>query len=242
MGLLPRRVRRGGEGSSRWQRRISAAGSRTRTPLRKGPGQVGDNPGRSVTSAAASTTPRGTSQAGRMRGLRAAWAMARAIAASRNVFAPSIRVIAWYTAPAVTDPPGPGTSPRNNHVPRASCAHETPAAAIPKAAAACPARACPRRRAARATDITTAARAIAATPSFRTNWARAGPLCPAKAVTTCLPVAATAGFGAPTARLMIQAAVADTRQCGQADSHTATPDGPSGWTQSERSSCFSFVL
>ncbi len=36
--------------------------------------------------------------------------------------------------------------------------------------------------------------------------ARAGPLCPANAATTCLPDAATLGFGAPTARLMIQAA------------------------------------
>ena len=33
----------------------------------------------------------------------------------------------------------------------------------------------------------------------------AGPLCPANAATTWLPRAATAGFGAPTDTLMIQA-------------------------------------
>jgi hypothetical protein len=136
---------------------------------------------------------------------RASWEMARAIAPSRNIFAPSIRMIAWYIAPAVAVRRS-GTSPLITHVPRASCAQETAATAIPKAAAASPARACPMRRAARAAAVITATRAIAATPSARANMARAGPLRPANAATTWPPDAATLGFGAPTDRLMIQAA------------------------------------
>ena len=50
---------------------------------------------------------------------RASWEKARAIAPSRNIFAPSIRVIAWYMAPAVAVRRS-GTSPLISHVPRAS--------------------------------------------------------------------------------------------------------------------------
>src|SRR5271170_6492483 len=99
-----------------------------------------------------------------------------------------------------------GTGPLISHVPRASCAQETAATAIPKVAAAIPARACPHRRAARAAAVITATRANAATPSARANMARPGPLRPANAAATWLPDAATLGFGAPTDRLMIHAA------------------------------------
>jgi hypothetical protein len=136
---------------------------------------------------------------------RASWAMARAIAASRNIFAPSIRLIAWYMVPAVAVRRS-GTSPLISHVPRASCAQETAATAMPREAAASPARACPRRRAARAVVVITAIRAIAATPSARANMARAGPLRPANAATTWSPGAITPGFGAPSDTLTIQAA------------------------------------
>ena len=50
---------------------------------------------------------------------RASWEKARAIAPSRNIFAPSVRVIAWYMAPAVAVRRS-GTSPLISHVPRAS--------------------------------------------------------------------------------------------------------------------------
>jgi hypothetical protein len=43
-------------------------------------------------------------------------------------------------------------------------------------------------------------------PSLRANWTKAGPPRPANAATTLLPGAATLGFGAPTDKLMIQAA------------------------------------
>ena len=76
---------------------------------------------------------------------RASWEMARAIAPSRNIFAPSIRVIAWYMAPAVAVRRS-GASPLISHVPRASSAQETAATAIPKATAASPPRACLQRR------------------------------------------------------------------------------------------------
>ena len=95
--------------------------------------------------------------------------------------------------------------PYTSQAPRASSIQDATAAAIPKPAPVRPASRAPERRVARAAEITTTASAAAATPSASTNMAIADPPCPANAATTWLPRAATAGFGAPTDTLMIQA-------------------------------------